>query len=702
MRGRSSIITAVAVVAGATVLASLVASWSARAGALPPAAPRPSSSGKAVDPSPSAIASAQPAPAAPPILTDDAMPRRSDRVVAYTLEAELFPDTHSVRGAGTIVWRNTSRVPADRVFVHLYLNAFKSGRTVFWRSPLDDFRGDPLDGPGRIDVEKFYAREMEKDLWPESPATPGDPQDATDIEIPLPRPIAPGDSLTIDMKWTSHLPTVTIRTGYSKSFHMVAQWFPKLARLEEDGTWSHFPFQRLSEFYADYGTYDVAITAPKSFVVGAVGALVSEDPAPDAPAPAPAETAAPAPSDTATSTASAPTPPAEPVPRTQRRYHAEDVHDFAFTAWDRFRALDDVSEDGVKIRCLFPEGYDTVARSEIDQVKFGLGYLGAAFGRYPYGTLTIVHPPSGAGEAGGMEYPTLITTGGLWWSGPLDGRDIEIVTIHELAHQWFYGLVGTNENRWPFLDEGLTTYAEADALEAQWPDASAAEVLGLRVGMPAIYRVGALRATRHVPVQTSAGGYISGEDYGALVYSRTGTALRTLGNVYGEALVRRAIGAYARRYRFAHPGPEQLFQTIREVVGEGAEAALRAALMEPTSVDYIVSHLDSDPREDGKPGYEGHVLVRRLGEIRLPVDVLFVAEDGTTQRIRWDAARAAEWLRYEGDEPLAAAVIDPEHRVLLDEDLSNNAKSAAGRTFAWRVLEASSFAGGLFARSVLP
>lgn len=643
----------------------------------------------------------------PAALTDDQMPKRSDRVVAYTLDAELFPATHAVRGSGTIVWRNTSRVPADRVFVHLYLNAFRNSRTVFWRAPLDDFRGDPLNGPGRIDVEKFYAREMGQDIWPPNPTTPGDPDDATDIEVKLPRPVAPGDSLTIDMKWTSHLPTVTIRTGYSKSFHMVAQWFPKLARLEEDGTWSHFPFQRLSEFYADYGTYDVTVTAPQTFTLGAVGALVSEGPAPDAspppaevPSSAPSSSGSTAPESTATTTASEP--PSAPVPRQQHRYIAEDVHDFAFTAWDKYRTIDDVAEGGVKIRCMFPEGYDDVARAEIAQVKFGLGYMGAAYGRYPYGTLTIVHPPSGAGEAGGMEYPTLITTGGMWWRGPLDGREIEIVTIHELAHQWFYGMVGTNENRWPFLDEGLTTYAEADACEAQWPDASAAEVLGFRVGMPSVYRVGALQGTRHMAVQSSAGDYLSGGDYGALVYSRTGTALRTLGNVYGEDRVRRAIGTYARRHRFGHPSPDDLFAVIKEMVGEEAEVALRAALTRPTSVDYIAEHVQSERRDDDKPGYEGHVLVRRLGEIRFPVDVLLLSEDGASQRVRWDAAREVEWLPYQGDSALAGAVIDPDHRVLLDEDLSNNAVSASGRASAWRVLESLSFAGGVFARGVLP
>ncbi len=388
--------------------------------------------------------------------------------------------------------------------------------------------------------------------------------------------------------------------------------------------------------------------------------------------------------------------------RDTRRFVAEDVHDFAFTAWDMFRSIEETTADGVKIRCLFPDGYESVARVEINAVKFGLGYFGAAYGRYPYATLTIVHPPSGAGEAGGMEYPTLITTGGSWTHDPLEGRSIEIVTLHELAHQWFYGLVGTNENRSPFLDEGLTSYAEGDACEAAWPDASAGELWGLRVGLPALYRVGALQSKRNGRVSDSASAFVSGGDYGSLVYSRSETALRTLGNVYGEDTVRRAIGVYARRHRFGHPGPDELFAAIREGVGDEAEAALRAALLLPSSVDYAAEVVRSERRSDGKPGYVGHVLVRRRGEIRLPVDVLLVTEAGSTERVRWDAAKEAEWLPYSGDERLAGAVIDPDHRVLLDEDLSNNAVSVGGVRFAWRVLEQASFGAGVLARGLLP
>ena len=653
MRERRSLLVALAVIVGATGLSLL--------GGAPPA---PSMGTVAPGAAASSAAASSAAAPGATVAAGEPLRGRSERVVEYTLSAELLPSTHTVRGTGTIVWRNTARVATDRLFVHLYLNAFKDARTVFWRSPMRGSRGDPLDGPGRIEVSRFFARELGAELWPESPTSPGDPEDATDIELRLPRAIEPGESLTIDMAWTSHLPTVSLRTGHHGSFHMVAQWFPKIARLEPDGTWSHFAFHRLSEFYADYGTYDVTITAPEAFVIGAVG---------------------------------------KPIPDgSRRRFVAEDVHDFAFAAWDRFRSLTETTPAGVKVTCLFPDGYEDAARAEIGAVKFGLGYFGAAFGDYPYETLTIVHPPWGAFEAGGMEYPTLITTGGGWMRDPIGTHALEILTLHELAHQWFYGLVGTNENRWPFLDEGITSYAEMDACEALWPDASAGAGLGLRVGLPAIYRAGALEATRNARASDAAPSFVSGQDYGALVYSRSAAAMRTLANVYGEDTVRRAVGVYARRHRFAHPTPDDFFSAVREVVGPEAEGALRVALTEASSVDYAVDEVDSGPRGDGAPGFVGQVLVRRRGSIHLPVDVLFVAADGSSRVVRWDAAREAEWLPYEGPEPLVAAVIDPEHRVLLDENLANNASRITGSAFAWRALEGGAFVGGVVARGVLP
>ncbi|MBK8253713.1 MAG: M1 family metallopeptidase [Polyangiaceae bacterium] len=501
--GGRGVLTAIGVVLTATAITAV----GGRARAVPTPDTQPSSSAPpdvSSTPAPSAAADAPAPPTDPAAPTEPEMRSTSDRAVAYTLSAELFPETHTVRGSGSISWRNTARVATDRLYVHLYLNAFKNERTAFWRVPVSGFRGDPLNSPGRIEVDRFFVREFDRDLWQKDAHTPGDPDDATDIEIVLPRPVEPGESLTVDMSWTSHLPTVTIRTGYLGSFHMVAQWFPKLARLEPDGTWAHFPFHRMSEFYADYGTYDVTVSAPSSFVVGAVGSLASQITAPPSQV-APAPTAAPSATESASAPPETPKSTQEAPLNTVRRFTATDVHDFAFSAWDKFQTLEDKTANGVKIICLYPPGYDEAARIEIDAVKFGLGYMGAAFGVYPYNTLTIVHPPNGAEEAGGMEYPTLITTGGSWrTSGIIQTRERVILTLHELAHQWFYGLVGSNEHRFPFLDEGLTSYAEMEACEAKWPDASAAELFGLRVGMPAIYRAGALESAQNARVSDGA------------------------------------------------------------------------------------------------------------------------------------------------------------------------------------------------------
>ncbi|KYF96812.1 metallopeptidase, partial [Sorangium cellulosum] len=468
---------------------------------------------------------------------DAELPARADPIASYTLRASLDPTQHTMRGEGTLVWRNASRAPQRELFVHLYLNGFKDQRTAFLRASVDGFRGSEiLHDHGHIQVKRFAVREMGgADVWPPGkPTTPGDPEDETDIRVELPQPVAPGDAITIDLAWDAHLPSLALRTGHYGSFHMVGQWFPKIARLEPDGTWAHFPYLRLSEFYADFGAYDVTIDVPEGFAVGATGRLVEEQ---------------------------------RRDGRAFRRFVQEDVHDFAFAAWDRFREVRATTDDGVAIRCLFPAGNEREAALEVDLVRFGLSHLGAAFGRYPYGTLTIVHPPEGAEEAGGMEYPTLITTGGSWLWPALGVRFVESVTMHELAHQWFYGLVATNEHRYPFLDEGLTTYAEADALRARYGDSSGARLLGIEIDLMAQYRAGAIASGHNGAIAQPASDFIDGGDYAALVYTRPALLLASLGGAYGEDLVRRAVGRYARENRFRHPGPEALLDAVRREVG---------------------------------------------------------------------------------------------------------------------------------------
>jgi hypothetical protein len=547
------------------------------------------------------------------------------------------------------------------------MNAFKGPGTLFMRFPgTGSFRGAgaPSD-PGSITVTRLALGGV--DLWPGADKTsPGDPDDETDIRVPLPAPVAPGEEIRLEVAFESHLPSLFFRTGYYGGFYFVGQWFPKIARREPDGRWAHFAFHHLSEFYADYGAYDVTVDTPADMVVGATGQLAFATPN---------------------------------GARVARRFVQDSVHDFAFTAWSQFRELSGEAE-GVAIRVLYPPGFDRAAADQLGAAQRGLKFFGEAFGRYPYPTLTLVHPPDGADEAGGMEYPTLITTGGNWYLPWTGIHGVDGVTVHELGHQWFYGLVATDEHAWPFLDEGLNSYAETLVQTAHWGPGSGALLPFLSVSYPAAMRYASADAARNAPVAQGAADFVSGRDYGALVYSRTATLFSTLAGVYGEEKVRHALGRYTRRHRFQHPGPDDLIASVREVVGDDAATQLRVALFDRGTVDYVVDSLENPPALEGGPG--ARALVRRRGALRFPVDVDLLGADGSVERVRWDAAEGAAWLPYHGQSRLVGAVIDPEHRVLLDDDLGNNALAEHPSRLSLALLDRISFAAQVALTGLLP
>jgi hypothetical protein len=586
---------------------------------------------------------------------------------AYTLEADLDPAAHTIAGKGTIDFVNTSRRPIDELWVHLYLNAFESEETVFQRGPRGGFRGGGRSAEtGSITVERFAIPAWgDDDLWPAGATTPGEPKDRTDIRVALPRAVPPGDSVRIAIAWTSKLPPVTLRTGYAGTFHMVGQWFPKIAKLEPDGTFAHFPFERLSEFYADFAEWDVRVRTPASFVVGATGREVEATPDGD---------------------------------HVIRRFTQRQAHDFAFAAGDRLverRA----THGAVELRALGPPGFETALELELKVAARGLDLLGARYGTYPHPTLTIVHPPSAAPEAGGMEYPALITTGGPWWAPVAGARFTELVTMHELAHQWFQGTVASNEREHPFLDEGLTSFAELEAMEEIAPGSTASAVFGLDFGTLGFYRSRSVEAARLGTVARAARDFSLGSDYGDLVYGRTATQLATLDRVWPREL-RRALGVYARRHRFAHPGPSDLLAVVRTEMGDVAADALRAGLMERGTVDFVVRNVASRALGDGR-----HVVdvdVGRAGAIVLPVEIDVIDEAGDVYRTTWDGRAPGAVVSVETSAPVARVVVDPELRVVCDGDLFDQTWSAEGARTSGRTLGATSFVARVLLAGVGP
>ncbi len=559
-------------------------------------------------------------------------------VASYTLNAELDPSSHIVRGTGTIRFRNHSQKSLSSLWLHLYLNAFADDETIFASKNSSGFRGNsgPFDH-GSIELTSFRWAEGNSELA--ARARFPTPNDRTDVELPLPRPIAPGEEAHFELSFESKLPEIVLRTGYHDRFHMVAQWFPKLAKLETDGTFAHFPFERFSEFYADFGDYDVSLTMPEEFVVAAVGKEIERS--------------------------------VRDGKRTTRHVQAS-VIDFAFAAWDGF-ALETRSAGDVKLTCVFPRGQEKAARIQLEAAAAGLDYFGRAFGAYPYETLTLVHPPSGAGEAGGMEYPTLITTGAEL-DVRIPARILEILTLHELAHQWFMGLVATNEHASPFLDEGLTTYATGLAMDALYPD-GVVPLLPFRVGVQAFERSFQLGAYAAAPVASSAGAFARGGDYGALVYQRTATILRTIDNVYDGA-AQRAVARYAREQRFLHPGPKALVAAIRAEAGVEAGTFFSSAIFDKASLDYSIEVVPTD----------NQVSIKRNGELRLPTQLWALDSSGKSFVIEVPRDQLDEAILVPTDLPLVRVCVDPNQRLAVDEFRANDCAASDESSVAWRTL----------------
>lgn len=558
-------------------------------------------------------------------------------VTSYELSAYLDAEAHVVQGRGRILFVNPSDEPAHELYFHLYLNAFEGKESLYLRDKGG--RSGVLRGEtGRIRVSSLTSeRYGPRNLWEDaSPHTPGDPNDRTDIMLPLPEPLLGHETLVLNIEFESRLPEIVERTGYFGDFHLVAQWFPKLAKREADGTWAHFPFHPFAEFYADFGSYDIELDVPQGFVVGSTGRLSELSGA-------------------------------QPG---RKRYlaRAEHVHDFAWTAWPHFR-VDERVLDGVSIRVLTPPGREFTNLITWETLEQGLPFLGSAFGAYPYADLTVVYPPRGAHRAGGMEYPQFITTGGGTLAQWLGLRALEQTTIHELVHQWFQGFVASNEAAHPFLDEGLTTHAEWLYLDSLHGPCSMVDLPGVCLSRAALGRYSVFYREQDQPVNLPAAAFKTFSRLAALVYDRTALSLATVGAAFGPDRLAEGLRDYAETFRFAHPTPEDFYSKMAEHIGPPAGRQLEIMLEEKVDFDLSVAAVETQPT---KEEYLTRVTVLKHGNLWLPFETAARLEDGTVLRLKRVDDQANYHFQFSHASPLVSVEVDPEHRLLLDSNLLNN------------------------------
>lgn len=596
----------------------------------------------------------------------------SKQIVDYRIQVKLLPETKGLDGRETLTWLNDALVPVSELQFHLYLNAFKNNRSTFIKESGGTHRGFKVDEDnwGYITVKSLRIKEGEdltsrlEFIQPDD----GNPDDQTVMRVPLPAPVNPQEEITLEIEFEAKLPRVFARSGFADDFYMVGQWFPKLG-VNQDGVWNCHQYHQNSEFFADYGVFEVEITVPKGFLVGATGERTKER-------------------DNGDGTVS-------------YTHYQEDVHDFAWTACPDFVAfrerftLEDPPVDTEMILLVHRQHLNQKPRL-LDSLKKGLEFYSRAYGPYPYRTVTLVDPPIKALAAGGMEYPTLFTTMSISFM-PKGLRMPEMVTIHEFGHGYWYGIVGSNEFEEAWLDEGINSYSEMKAMDHYYgPGRSMIDLGPMKIGDADYQRLQFIPIFAWDPIVKKSWEFVSGGRYSSNVYSKAAITLKTLENHLGGEVMARVMRTYYERWKFRHPTTGDFIAVAEDVSGRDLGWFFDQFLKRAGSVDYAVSSVRS--REEAeplgfyggellapKPGksgeekegekiYRNEVVVQRKGEFVFPQEILVTFENGEEIREEWDGRD--KWRRFVYRRPvkLKSARLDPENKILLDVNFFNNSK----------------------------
>jgi hypothetical protein len=644
--------------------------------------------------------------------------------VDYTIHVRLDPVPMRLHGSETLRYTNRSPDAIPDLRFHLYLNGFRNEESTFMRESRGHLRRDemPTGGWGWIDVQRLTiaGADRTQDVTYIQPDGT-DPDDRTVARVPLASPLRPGETIEVAFDFEAQLPKVFARTGYRGDYVLAGQWFPKIGVWESVGQrhvrtpgWNCHQFHATTEFYADFGRYQVHITVPAGFVVGATGAetgRVQED-------------------DTTTYS-----------------FEQDRVIDFAWTASPRFlreerifRMQDWVSDeelgtiaelhgitpdqarlpDTTMILLLQPE-HRAQADRHFRALANAIKYFGLWYGPYPYPTITLVDPAWKAGGSGGMEYPNFITAGTQWLTPDDDRGGIpgtsgpEGVTIHEFGHQYWQSMVATNEFEEPWLDEGINSYSTARVMDAAY--GSSGQYFRLnQVPLP-VYRwlglapldqrqyarLGPITDRGQDRIWRKAWEFRSIFSYFVNSYPKSVSVLWQLQEELGEDVMARLMRTYFQRWQFRHPDTRDFVDVAEEVSGRDLDWFFDQLLFGTGTLDYAVTEAESErlgfeagvfdtpegritlqkeemesqreeaeEKEDDTGPYRTTVVIENHGTIEYPVDILVRFTDGSEVRERWDGAY--RWVRfsYQRDAALDRVVVDPEERLVIDLNRANN------------------------------
>ncbi|MEM7101700.1 MAG: M1 family metallopeptidase [Bacteroidota bacterium] len=603
----------------------------------------------------------------------------SPRIANYDMKVILDHDNRMLDVTTRMVWNNTSPDTITTIPFYMYLNSFKNTYSTFIHDAggsvfRENLTTEPEARWGWCDIDKMTENGTSDVTGNLKYIQPNNDNilDQSVLELTLAEPIMPGDSVVLDFDWRAKIPEVIARCGYSRDYYLFVHWFPQAGVYEQnvEGVWGWncHQFMPGTEFFADFGVYNVEMTIPDYFIIGASGCRIKEVDNKDG-----------------TKTYG---------------YYVEDVIDFAWTISPRFVVVEEQWEH-VTIRLLIQPEHAMLSDRFMEALKGGFAYFDEHVGPYVYPTLTVVDPPLHGLRSGLMEYPTLIT-GGTFYNIPKGIRTSEALLIHEFGHQYYMSMLASNEKEEPWLDEGMVTYMEDCIMDELYGERNSIfDILGYRTGTEEMSRLEYTGMNNPKAGSIARPGWEFTEGRKGFQYSKTATWLHTMENMFGTPTMRKFLKRYYQEHAFTHPKAPDLLRVLNEVVsedhgltfGENLDWLTDQVLYGTDICDYAIGRIsnfdDISPHGifDGENGEKefrkgersgkvnSAVTVYRLGELIIPTEVRIKFEDGTEVLEKWDGIARTMIFEYQRESRIVSAQVDPEYKITLDVDMNNNSKT---------------------------
>jgi hypothetical protein len=514
--------------------------------------------------------------------------------VNYKIRVRLDDKSHTISGFESFEYKNNSPETLTELYIHLWPNAYKDNSTALAKQQLEN---------GSVafhyyeDSQRGYIDSLDFEVDGEPVKMFYHPEYNDVCKILLNKPLAPGKKLRVTTPFRVNIPGSFSRLGHTGQAYQVSQWYPKPAVFDKNG-WHPMPYLDQGEFYSEFGSYEVSITLPANYVVGATGNLQNEeeqrflDSLADATAlikDFPSDNSFPESSESWKTLT----------------YKQSKIHDFAWFADKRYHVLKGSvtlprSQRKVDTWVMFTNDQAKYWKDAIPYVNDAITSYSAWLGEYPYEQATALS--GGLGAGGGMEYPNVTVI-----SEVNSARSLERVIVHEVGHNWFYGILGSNERDHGWMDEGLNTYYETRYMKTKYPEMP---LLGrdYRVAhwfkldqYPAGYTNDLIyllmaRLNEDQPVETFSEDF-SMINYAGIMYAKTGLLLRYLEQYLGPKDFEIAMNTYYQRWKFRHPQPEDLKLVFEQVTGKNLDWFFGDMINTSGKIDFKLKSVKSEDND---------------------------------------------------------------------------------------------------------